>query len=252
MNPPLFSIITVTYNAAALLPATFRSVEAQEGVQFEHLVVDGNSRDGSVALIEAYAARSARPVRWVSEPDRGLYDAMNKGLALAQGEYVLFLNAGDVLHAPDTLAHIAALPPADAYFGEALRVDEQGRTLGYRLPRPPRPPRQLHWQSLRLGMLVCHQSFVVRRRCAPDYDLHWRIAADIDWMIRCLRLCPQTLYTDSVVCHFLVGGVSSQRRTQAWRERYRVLGRHYGWWPNLAAHLWIGLRYPFHLLAGQG
>ncbi|MBM3411166.1 MAG: glycosyltransferase [Bacteroidetes bacterium] len=248
MNQPQFSIITVTYNAASLLPATFRSVAEQQDVHCEHVVVDGNSNDGSVALIEVNAQRSVHPVRWMSEPDRGLYDAMNKALALATGKYVLFLNAGDVLHGSDTLSRIAALPEADAYYGEALRVDEQGRSLGYRLPRPP---RQLNWRSLRFGMPVCHQSFLVRRTCAQEYDTNYRIAADIDWMIRCLKVCQHTIHTHGVISHFLVGGISSQRRSKAWRERYLVLSVHYGVFTNFLCHLWMLMRYPFRLLAGQ-
>lgn len=122
---------------------------------------------------------------------------------MATGQYVLFINAGDVLHDPDTLSRIAALPEVDVYYGEALRVDENGRSLGYRLPRPP---RRLHWRSLRFGMSVCHQSFIVRRSCAPSYNTNYRIAADIDWMIRCLKVCPNTLHTKEVISHFLVGG----------------------------------------------
>ena len=248
MDHPQFSIITVTYNAAPLLEATFRSVAEQRNVHCEHVVVDGNSSDGSAALIEAYALQSVHPVRWISEPDKGLYDAMNKALSMATGEFVLFINAGDVLHDSDTLSRIAALPQADVYYGEALRVNPQGRSLGFRLPRPP---RHLNWRSLRFGMSVCHQSFIVRRSCALPYDTQYRIAADIDWMIRCLKVCRQTIHTQQVISHFLVGGISSQRRSKAWRERYRVLSTHYGVAGNFLCHLWMLIRYPFRLLVGQ-
>lgn len=248
MDQPQFSILTVTYNAAPLLATTFRSVSEQRNIRCEHVVVDGNSTDASVDLIETYAQQSTQPVRWISEPDKGLYDAMNKALSMATGQYVLFINAGDVLHDPNTLSRIAALPEVDIYYGEALRVDEHGRSLGYRLPRPP---RRLHWRSLRFGMSVCHQSFIVRRSCAPSYNTNYRIAADIDWMIRCLKVCPNTLHTQEVISHFLVGGLSSQRRSKAWRERYRVLSTHYGVANNLLCHLWMFIRYPFRLLAGQ-
>ena len=103
MAQPLFSIITITFNAATTLPATLRSVEEQTFTNYEYIVVDGASRDNTVALVEA----SQLPVRMVSEPDKGLYDAMNKGLKMATGEYLIFLNAGDSFHAPDTLQRVA-------------------------------------------------------------------------------------------------------------------------------------------------
>jgi hypothetical protein len=100
-------------------------------------------------------------------------------------------------------------------------------------------------------MSVCHQSFIVRRSCALPYDTQYRIAADIDWMIRCLKVCRHTIHTHQVISHFLVGGISSQRRSKAWRERYGVLSTHYGVAGNFLCHLWMLIRYPFRLLVGQ-
>ena len=103
MGRPLFSIITITFNAAGTLPATLRSVERQTFTDYEYLIVDGASTDGTVAIAQHSAAVSSV----TSEPDKGLYDAMNKGLRKARGCYLVFLNAGDAFHEPDTLQKIA-------------------------------------------------------------------------------------------------------------------------------------------------
>ncbi|HNG90960.1 MAG TPA: glycosyltransferase, partial [Saprospiraceae bacterium] len=104
---PTFSIITVVYNGAALLPGTVESVRRQTFDDYEYIVVDGASKDQSLQIIQDYAAQMPQ-MRYLSEPDRGLYDAMNKGLRMATGDFVQFLNCGDHLHAPDTLARMAA------------------------------------------------------------------------------------------------------------------------------------------------
>jgi len=263
------SVITVTYNPGDLLEPTMQSVLEQVGVQIDYVVVDGASKDGTVDRLQSFGKRIEGVVadggqdeqnqwtyRWVSEPDRGLYDAMNKALGMAKGDYVLFLNAGDILAHPRVLADLwTEEQGASAYYGQAMVVESVGgRELGL---RKPLPPQNLNWRSLRFGMVVSHQAFVVKRELAPPYDLQYRICADIDWMIRCLRaLDPGTLapdkesvpagsvhFADRVLVHFLDGGLSSQRRKAAWKERYRIFGRHYGRWNNLANHVWIVVRY---------
>lgn len=234
------SIITVTYNAGAVLQRTLDSVAAQDYPQIEHLLIDGASKDNTLALLQAHAAQMPRTVL-LSEPDKGLYDAMNKGLARATGDYVLFLNAGDELADSHILTEIFALAPAaDVYYGHALLVDLDGQPHGLRLPHPP---EKLTWKSLQWGMSVCHQAFIVKRSLAVTYDLSYRICADIDWMIRTLKQAQTTRHTGSVVCRFLMDGLSSNRRKQAWRERYQILEKHYGRIPNLLNHLYIAVRF---------
>ena len=180
MAQPLFSIITITFNAATTLPPTLRSVGEQTFTNYEYIVVDGASRDNTVALVEA----SQLPVRMVSEPDKGLYDAMNKGLKMATGEYLIFLNAGDSFHTPDTLQRVAEAignnRPGVVY-GETAIVDANRNFL---MMRRLRAPESLSWRSFANGMLVCHQAFIARRDIAPQYDLKYRYSADVDWCIR--------------------------------------------------------------------
>lgn len=237
---PRLSIITVTYNAGAVLQRTLESVAAQDYPHIEHVLIDGASKDNTLTLLQAHAAQMPHSVL-ISEPDKGLYDAMNKGLARATGDYVLFLNAGDELADSHTLTEIfASAPAADVYYGHALLVDLDGKPHGLRLPHPP---EKLNWKSLQWGMSVCHQAFIVKRNLAVTYDLSYRICADIDWMIRTLRQVNRAQYTGGVVCRFLMDGLSSNRRKQAWWERYKVLEKHYGRLPNLLNHLYIAVRF---------
>ena len=101
------SIITITYNSASTLPRALASVQSQTYADIEHILVDGASTDGTVALIEAYAAKH-KNVRYVSEPDEGIYNALNKGIRMATGDVIGFLHSDDVLFAPDSIEHIAA------------------------------------------------------------------------------------------------------------------------------------------------
>jgi glycosyltransferase involved in cell wall biosynthesis len=246
-----------------------QSVLEQVGVRVDYVVVDGASKDGTVERLRAFGeqvqgeqAQGERVqgelvqgelvqgcslnYRWVSEPDQGLYDAMNKGLAMATGDYVLFLNAGDTLAHPRVLEDLwAEAPRAGAYYGQAMVVESVGgRELGL---RKPLPPSRLDSRSLRFGMVVCHQAFIVGRAWAKPYDLQYKICADIDWMIRSLQTLEAAKvpvhFADRVLVQFLDGGLSSQRRKAAWKERYRIFGRHYGALNNLANHVWIVLRY---------
>lgn len=237
---PLLSIITVTYNAGAVLQRTLDSVAAQDYPFIEHVLIDGASKDNTLSLLQAHAVQLPRTVL-LSEPDKGLYDAMNKGLGRATGDYVLFLNAGDELADGHILTEIfASAADADVYYGHALRVDLDGNPKGL---REPLPPEKLSWKSLQWGMSVCHQAFIVKRSLVVNYDLNYRICADIDWMIRTLKQVRTTHFTGGVVCRFLLDGLSSKRRKLAWKERFKVLAKHYGWLPNFLNHTWIAVRY---------
>jgi len=225
---PLLSIITVTYRAAQVLPITLRSVASQSWKDWEHLFIDGGSRDETLAQIQSYARQHER-VRYLSEPDRGLYDAMNKGLSLARGEYVCFLNAGDSFWAEDTLEKLFTAAPkdADVLYGEHVEVDAEGRILT--IPRHrPYPKGALQKAHFRTGMRICHQALIVRRSLAPMYDLRYRLAADLDWTIRLLSQNPKTHDSGQVLIRYLVGGISDTRLRRYLWERTAILYRHFG------------------------
>ncbi len=238
MHQPLVTIITVTYQAEALIETTVRSVTDQTYPAIEHILIDGGSSDQTVAKARA-CMREQHII--VSEPDKGLYDAMNKGLRLATGEFVLFLNAGDVLHTHTTLEHMIDTGSlSDCIYGETRIVDEQGQSLGLRRLHPP---QHLTWRSFDMGMCVSHQSLLMRRSIAVPYDLHYAISADIDWCIRCLKQARQTTYCAFVISDFRTGGVSSTRRKQGLVERWKIMQHHYGWGRNVWSHIKIVVRF---------
>lgn len=235
---PLLSIITVTYNAAATLPTTLRSVAAQTFREFEHLIIDGASTDDTVALARATDARI------VSEPDEGLYDAMNKGLELATGEYVMFLNAGDAFHSPDTLKHIAeAIERSGSpglVYGQTAIVDSQGRYLRM---RHLTAPKQLHYRDFARGMLVCHQSMVVLRKIAPRFRLAYRFSSDYEWAILVLQHSRHNIYLDEIITDYLNEGQTTRNHKESLRERFRIMCNYYGTVPTVIRHLGFALRH---------
>ncbi|MCB0521948.1 MAG: glycosyltransferase [Lewinellaceae bacterium] len=248
-RPPFISIITVNYNSGHLLEGTARSVLAQTYPHLEYLLVDGGSSDHShtiFKLIERVNDRllNAKILRWHSEPDQGLYDAMNKGLCMAKGDFVLFLNAGDRLLEPKTLekAMLHCTPDTDVLFGEAMLVTETRHHLGTRSQLTVQKlPQTLTWQSLRMGMVVCHQAFLARKSIAPFY-MENNLSADIDWVIEVLKKSRKTVNTHLVLAEYLVGGISKQQHRQSLKDRYGILKKHFGFWPNLWAHGRIFLR----------
>lgn len=154
---PKFSVITVTYNAEKVLEDTVQSVISQTYHHVEYIIIDGASKDGTLEIVNRYRDRIHQ---LVSEPDKGLYDAMNKGIALATGDYLCFLNAGDSFHEDDTLQKMVhsingnELP--DILYGETALVDAERHFLRMRRLSAP---ETLNWKSFKQGMLVCHQLF---------------------------------------------------------------------------------------------
>ncbi|MDR1982122.1 MAG: glycosyltransferase [Tannerellaceae bacterium] len=242
MTPPTFSIITVTYNASRWLEETVLSILNQSYPHIEYLIIDGGSTDGTVDLIKQYAAGIAY---WVSEPDKGLYDAMNKGLRKAMGDYVWFINAGDTLYSADTVQQIAGLLKKkkqcpDIIYGETMVVDAERKAVGLRRLKAP---KRLSWKSFRMGMLVCHQSFIVKRSMAPLFDLQYRYSSDFDWCIRCMKEAKTRFNTQLVLSNFLDGGVSTTQRKSSLKERYHIMCTYYGALSTMLLHLWFAMRF---------
>lgn len=231
MNP-LVSIITITYNAAEVLPATMASVAEQSFRDFEHLIIDGASTDTTLLV-----ARSNPDTRIISEPDKGLYDAMNKGLKAARGKYVLFLNAGDAFRGPEVLAEYArrAAEGYDIIYADTMIVDAAGHDIG---PRHYSAPDILTVESFNRGMLICHQAFMVRKAIAPDYNLAYRFSADYDWTIRCIsRTTPERcINLNLCAISYLSDGLTDKNKWKSLRERYRVMASHYGHLKALRRH----------------
>lgn len=249
---PKFSVITVTYNAEAVIEDTIQSVISQTYHNMEYILIDGASTDRTLAIARQYRERISCIV---SEPDGGLYDAMNKGMARATGDYLCFLNAGDCFHEDDTLqqmvhtlgAHfgpqlpegcsLSSLP--DILYGETELVDSEGHFLRMRRLSAP---EVLTWKSFRQGMLVCHQAFFVKRTLAEPYDLQYRFSADFDWCIRMLKKSHTRHNTHLLLIDYLAEGMTTQNHRASLQERFRIMVRHYGTVSTVAHHLWFVLR----------
>lgn len=237
---PVFSIITVTYNAQQWIEATIKSVTEQTYEQIEYIVVDGNSSDGTVEIIKKYADKISK---WVSEPDKGLYDAMNKGLKLATGDFVWFMNAGDTIYDDKTVSLIAEKIGENSdnivIYGETQIIDEKGRIVG---ARRLKIPDSLNWKSFKLGMLVSHQSFIPSRNIVPMYDLQYKYSADVDWCIRCLRQAEETVKC-GILSSYLNEGMTTANRNASLKERYKIMCKYYGTLPTMLRHLWFAVRF---------
>ncbi len=242
----MISIITITYNAERWLERTMRSVLAQTCTEYEYIIVDGGSKDGTVDIIKRLEPEFAGRLHWKSEPDKGLYDAMNKGIARAKGDFVWFVNAGDEIYAPDTLAHVvaAATDDTDIVYGKACIVNAVGiKVSEHHKPTPP----DLQRKHLLNGLVVCHQAILVRRMMAGTYNTEFRICADYEWVVRAVTVSRKNVYLDEYVCKFLTEGVSQKQRKRAWKERFHIMRKHYGLCATLWAHFLIVLKYPFSI-----
>lgn len=207
-SAPVFSIVTITLNNRAGLEKTAASVMAQVYKDYEWIIIDGLSNDGTETLLDTL------PAHVIREKDGGIYDAMNKGIAAAQGAYTIFLNAGDAFSDPDILATLARAVRAhdpDFIYGDALEDD--GR---YKKARTP--------QWLFYGMFTHHQSMLYKTVLLKDfrYDTQYKIAADYDLTVRFLRRAKVRHYCPAAICIFESGGVSQRQMRLGRVEQYKV------------------------------
>ena len=249
---PKITYITITYNASSVLQPTLDSVDCQTYRQIEHIIVDGASKDDTLALAQQYKASTeakdnGHTVVILSEPDKGIYDAMQKGIGLATGRYICFLNAGDRLPHADTTAEVAASSSENVgvIYGDTDIVDSDGNFLRH---RHLSAPKKLSWRSFRKGMLVCHQAFYALTDLAhlTPYNLNYRYSADVDWCIRIMKEAErkglQLKKVDGVVANYLDGGTTNQNHRASLKERFRVMRSHYGLFTTLCMHLWFVVR----------
>jgi glycosyltransferase involved in cell wall biosynthesis len=234
---PLVSVLTVVYNSEQFIERTIQSVLNQSYPNIEHVILDGGSKDNTLAIIRNYTQNIAY---WKSEKDNGIYDAMNKVQDLAQGDYVMFLNSGDEFTDKEVLSNsFKSIINADVYYGDTLITDEMGQPLRNRRLRPP---AQLKWTDFRYGMLVCHQSIIIKKQLSLKYNLEYKIAADIDWAIRSIKHASKIVNTGISISKFMEGGMSSIHQKKGLQERFKILSKHFGLIPNLLVHAYMVIR----------
>lgn len=209
------SVVTASYNSEATIGFTIESFLAQKHPEKEMLVIDGSSSDTTLKIVESFGSDT---IRVLSEEDRGVYDAMNKGFRLFQGDAVGFLNSDDTFHDPNALGDIAAaLQDADIAYGDLNMVTDH---RSKRLVRSWRGGT-FHRYSFQLGWVPPHPTFYMRREVADkvgEYDLSYVTTADYDYMLRALALNDfRVRYIPRVVADFQMGGIS----TSGWRVTLR-------------------------------
>lgn len=229
MSSPLFSVVTIAYNDLAGLRAVADSLFTQDFADWEWCIVDGGSRDGSAD----YLAGLADPrVSFVSEPDRGIYNAMNKGVACARGDYLIFMNSGDAFAALTELSLAAGdlVSQPDLLYGDALEVDPDTGKEHLKRARSHR----FAWYS----MFTHHQAIYYRRGLFDrlQYDETFKLAADWVLTLDALRLATRVVQVRRPICRFRRGGASfGDDRTLADSEAARVYSKHSGLPAPLAA-----------------
>lgn len=212
MHTPLFTIITVCFNAREALQRTLESVEQQGCEHLEHLIIDGASTDGSVEFLNAWA--STRPyVRVISEPDEGIYDAMNKGAALARGEWLNFMNAGDTFFAANTLEQLREqlTPAVDVVYGDHEVVHHSYREI-VQAEEVDAP-----WVSVR----YCHQSAFYRKKCFEGFGYSGNyITSDFEHAFALYREGFRFAHVPQTVASFWHDGLNTKHKI---RLRYEIL-----------------------------
>jgi glycosyltransferase involved in cell wall biosynthesis len=246
VQQPILSVITIVYNNVKDIERTILSVLNQTYSNIEYIIVDGLSNDGTPDIIKHYENRIAK---LISEKDEGIYDAMNKGLSLATGDYVIFMNSGDEFYDKETVAAVFATEPdSDIYYGETEMIDCEGNSLGQRRHKAP---EQFTWRGFKLGMSISHQAIYIKRALTEPYDRRYELSADIDWIIRAAKKARKIVNVHRYVAKYLVGGMSKTKHRQSLMERFDIMKRHYGLVPTVLNHFVIAFNLGWYWLRNR-
>ena len=222
------SIITISYNSAKTLQRALESVQSQTYKDIEHVIIDGASTDGTKELIEAYA-KEHKNVRWISEKDDGIYNALNKGIKMATGDVIGFLHSDDILYSPDSIGHIAATfeqSHADVVYGD-LQYCKGDKVIRRWQSNDFNP------HSLKYGWMPPHPTVYVHREVYEKtglFDEWFHISADYDMMLRIFKSGYSTKYIPEVLVSMNTGGASNKdtrARLSKTQEDYIVLKKNH-------------------------
>lgn len=210
---PKISVITVSYNAAETIETTILSVIRQTYENIEYIIIDGGSTDGTVDIIKKYQDKLAY---WVSEPDKGIYDAMNKGIGYAQGDYIGIINSDDWYEIEAVQCLVEQIEgDSDVIHGNIICEKA--------VPQLIKPPHNL--SSLKNHMTIFHPSVFVKRDVYLKYgtfDTKYRIAADWDLMLRFFENKCKFQYCDVTIAHFRMDGISSNFNLRQIKEKLKL------------------------------
>ena len=214
-NNPKITVITVVYNDKENLKYTIRSIKKQIYRNIEYIIIDGGSTDGTIDVIkdnEEYVTY------WLSEPDRGIYDAMNKGVQKSSGDYINFMNAGDTYFETNVLLKTAEylVDSADVVYGDHWVIGSR-RSDGH--------TRAKEISKIKYGMPFCHQSTFYKREIFANtlYSLDYKISGDYDFNLRLFKLgCGFKRIKDLIICYYKAGGISDVKRRIAVFEDHKA------------------------------
>ncbi len=241
---PKVSIITVVFNNKLNLEKTIAGIRKLDYKNLEYVVIDGGSTDGTAEVINSNRDLIAYSV---SEKDKGIYDAMNKGLHAATGDYVWFVNSGDIPSAPDILNKVFdAEKDGDVYYGDTEMIGDAGESYGNRTLKVP--PKELNWKKMIDGMVVSHQSMIAKRRLCGDYNTDYKFVADIDWAIRILKNSSKIINTNLTLSKFLIGGYSRKYTIASLKERFRMLCRYFNCLYVILNHFKLSYKFTVYMI----
>jgi glycosyltransferase involved in cell wall biosynthesis len=227
-NTPLFTIVTVVYNDAANLAKTIQSVVSQTCQDFEYIVIDGGSTDATLEIIKRYEPSITF---WKSESDKGIYDAMNKGIEVARGKYINFLNAGDTYFSPNVLETVSkkldGLTAVEIVYGQAVRLSSESSNLKFV------KGGKITTSNLFTSIPFCHQAIFYQTPLFREiglYDCSYRVTADYQWLIRYFnsrQTLEKTYYMNTNVVEYAEGGYSFKNIHKAAREKLKIARTHF-------------------------
>ncbi|WP_316832340.1 glycosyltransferase family 2 protein [Pedobacter aquatilis] len=243
---PKLTVITIVYNNVRDIERTIKSVLNQTYKSIEYIIIDGQSTDGTLAIVNSYSSSISKII---SEPDKGIYDAMNKGLDLATGDYVLFMNSGDEIYDEHTVEDVfASAEGADIYYGETEMYNDNWESLGRRRHEAP---EEFNWRSFRFGMSISHQAIYIKRSIIVPYNLKYKYSSDIDWIIKAAKKSSNIVNVHRYVAKYLVGGMSKKKHRESLKERFHIFTKYYGLIPNILNHFVIAGNLTFYFLKNR-
>ncbi len=242
MSHPFLSVITVVYNGENVIEKTLKSVISQKQELVEYIIIDGKSNDKTLEIIQKYKENINQII---SEKDKGLYDAMNKGINISTGKYLIFMNAGDEFYDNNVVENLYKISEdIDVLYSDTMLVNSNGIEIGLLSKQSHNnAPENMTWKNHKKGMVVCHQSFVAKKEIISLYNLKYKLSSDIDWVIRVLKNTKNTKKVNFLISKFEIGGISTKKFKTAMKERYWILKEHFGFFPNLINHVTMLLRH---------
>ncbi len=233
MRNPKISIVTVCYNAENTIEMTIQSVINQTYENVEYIIIDGASKDGTVDIIKKY---DHRITKWISEPDKGIYDAMNKSFNYATGDWIFFLNSDDFLYSDEIISQVVShlLYNNAIYYGNVLMI-------------PQNEVKRMRYNKYRLGMgNICHQSIFYPSIVFKKYSYNTAYRLYADWFLNILCMSDKEIkfyYLDMIICKYSTTGVSNTSYDDLfWSNYYHILTRYLG----LDVSLYVRIRRFLH------